>query len=505
MFRRTSRLLIAAILGTIAAQGFAPANATVLSLASLSGLFYLIRHDRAAPIFWIVTAYAGAMWIVALRWLPRAFVMMDPPAVTAGWLALVALSAILSLFWSVPFALARRYANRNHGTQLLATSSLLALGEWARSTTIIGFAWNPLGAIWLDVPAIVRSASVIGITGLSFGTVLTAGLVLQIAGHPRRVGASLGFIGALAILLGRSSVAPPDTAQQVALIQGNIPQRVKWDENRLDEQVDIYLGLTAGISSTAPDMRIFWPEAAIPYVLEDRKAVLDEIGKTLRTGDMLFAGALGRDADGHYANSVYLIDASGRVRNRYDKRILVPFGEYVPFESLLEALRLARYAPGRDALAPGAAIPAIPLADGEAGVAICFEATFPGFGSGFTARPAYIVNPTNDAWFGPAGAPQHLAQARIRALENGLPVLRATQTGISAIIRSDGSIAGHLESGVRGVLVGRLPAAAQATVFSKIGAGYVLVFLVGSFGPILASRRRNAVRQGRWNFRRKRE
>lgn len=177
----------------------------------------------------------------------------------------------------------------------------------------------------------------------------------------------------------------------------------------------------------------------------------------------------------------------------------------MPFESLLEALRLARYAPGRDALAPGAAIPAIPLADGEAGVAICFEATFPGFGSGFTARPAYIVNPTNDAWFGPAGAPQHLAQARIRALENGLPVLRATQTGISAIIRSDGSIAGHLESGVRGVLVGRLPAAAQATVFSKIGAGYVLVFLVGSFGPILASRRRNAVRQGRWNFRRKRE
>src|SRR3546814_6049604 len=125
------------------------------------------------------------------------------------------MSGILSLFWSVPFAFARERANKNAGGQLLATSSLFALGEWARSTTIVGFAWNPLGAIWLEVPAIVRSASVIGITGLSFATLLAAGLVLQIARYPRRVGASLGFIAGLAILLGRLSIAPPDTAQQV--------------------------------------------------------------------------------------------------------------------------------------------------------------------------------------------------------------------------------------------------------------------------------------------------
>src|SRR3546814_4445943 len=135
------------------------------------------------------------------------------------------------------------------------------------------------------------------------------------------------------------------------------------------------------------------------------------------------------------------------------------------------------YAPGHDALSSGPAIPAIPLVGGKAGVAICFEATFPGFGSGFTSRPDYIVNPSNDAWFGPAGPPQHLAQARIRALESGLPVLRATQTGISAIIRTDGSLADYLERGVRGVLVGRLPATAQATVFSKIGPAYLVVFL----------------------------
>jgi apolipoprotein N-acyltransferase len=444
------------------------------------------------------------MWVVALRWLPKGFELMDQPAATAGWPALAVMSGILSLFWSVPFALARKLANKNAGGQLLATSSLFALGEWARSTTIVGFAWNPLGAIWLEVPAIVRSASVIGITGLSFATLLAAGLVLQIARYPRRVGASLGFIAGLAILLGRLSIAPPDTAQQVALIQGNIPQAVKWDESRLNEQVNIYLDLTASISSSAAGVRIFWPEAAIPYVLEDRDAVLDAIGKTLRTGDMLFAGSLSRGVDGEYANSVYLIDAGGRVRGRYDKRILVPFGEYVPFGSLLEALHLARYAPGHDALSSGPAIPAIPLVGGKAGVAICFEATFPGFGFGFTSRPDYIVNPSNDAWFGPAGAPQHLAQARIRALESGLPVLRATQTGISAIIRSDGSIADHLESGVRGVLVGRLPATAQATVFSKIGPAYLIVFLLGSLGPILASSQRNAVRPARRSCRRKR-
>lgn len=505
MLRRNLRLLIAAMLGAVAAHGFAPANIPVLTFASLSGLLYLTRHSRTAPTFWIVTAYAGTMWMVALRWLPKAFEMMDPPVGTAGWLALAAMSAILSLFWSVPFALAREFANRNPGSQLLATSSLFALGEWARSTSIIGFPWNPLGAIWLEVPAIVRSASVLGITGLSFATLLAAGLILQIVKHPRSVVASLGIIGAFVLLLGRLSVAPPDTAQQVALIQGNIPQAVKWDKNRLDEQVDIYLDLTASISSSAQGLRIFWPEAAIPYVLEDRDAVLGEIGKALRTGDMLFAGALSRGVTGGYTNSVYLIGARGRIHGRYDKRILVPFGEYVPFEPLLEALRLARYAPGRHALAPGPAIPTIPLAGGEAGVAICFEATFPGFGSGFISRPAYIVNPSNDAWFGPAGAPQHLAQARIRALESGLPVLRATQTGISAIIRSDGSIAERLDSGVRGVLVGRLPAAGKATVFSKIGVGYLMVFIVGSFGPILASRPCKIIRRARRNCRRKPE
>src|SRR3546814_18038769 len=118
---------------------------------------------------------------------------MDQPAATAGWPALAVMSGILSLFWSVPFALARELANKNAGGQLLATSSLFALGEWARSTPIVGFAWTPLGAIWLEVPAIVRSASVIGIPGLSFATLLSAGLVLQIPSAPRLVGASLGY------------------------------------------------------------------------------------------------------------------------------------------------------------------------------------------------------------------------------------------------------------------------------------------------------------------------
>src|SRR3546814_15075911 len=116
----------------------------------------------------------------------------------------------------------------------------------------------------------------------------------------RSVVASLGIIGAFVLLLGRLSVAPPDTAQQVALIQGNIPQAVKWDENRLDEQVDIYLDLTASISSSAQGLRIFWPEAAIPYVLEDRDAVLGEVGKELRTGDMPFAGPTSLGVTGGY-------------------------------------------------------------------------------------------------------------------------------------------------------------------------------------------------------------
>lgn len=490
MVRQAPHLLAAALLGVVSAQGFAPGNMPVFTLASLAGLFYLVRDKRPAPTFWIVTVYSVALWFAALRWLPEAFEIVDPSATLAGWLALGAMSAILSLFWSVPFALARRFAGRSAGPRLLATGSLFAIGEWARSTSVIGFAWNPLGAIWLEVPVIVRSASYVGITGLSLGTLLAAGLVQQALRHPRGAAASLGFLGAAVLLLGRLSPAPPDTAQKVALIQGNIPQAVKWNEDQLDRQVETYLELTASASSLARGMLVFWPEAAVPYVLEDRSAVLERIGKTLQTDDVLFAGALGRDAGGGYANSVYLIDASGQIQGRYDKRILVPFGEYVPFEPLLEMLGLAQFAPGRDGLTAGPTIPTIPLADGHAGIAICFEATFPGFGSGFAVRPDYIVNPSNDAWFGPAGAPQHLAQARIRAIESGLPVLRATQTGITAIIRSDGSIAAHLDRGVRGALVGRLPAAAEETVVSKIGASYLILYIIGFSVSILASRRR---------------
>lgn len=490
MVRQAPHLLTAALLGVVAAQGFAPANIPVLTLGSLAGLFHLIRLSRPARTFWIVTSFSVALWFVALRWLPKAFEIMDPPAIPAGWLALSALSALLSLFWSVPFALARRFASRGAGPRLLATGSLFAIGEWARSTSVVGFAWNPLGAIWLDVPAIVRSASYIGITGLSLGTLLSAGLLQHAIRYPRGAAASLGFVGALVLLLGRMSPAPPDTDQKVALIQGNIPQAVKWDEDQLDRQVETYLELTAIASLLARGMLVFWPEAAVPYVLEDRSAVLERIGKTLQTDDVLFAGALGRGPAGEYANSVYLIDASGQIQGRYDKRILVPFGEYVPFEPLLEMLGLAQSAPGRNALAAGPTVPTIPLADGKAGIAICFEATFPGFGPGFAVRPDYIVNPSNDAWFGPAGAPQHLAQARVRAIESGLPVLRATQTGITAIIRSDGSIAAHLDRGDRGALIGRLPAAAGETVVSKLGASYLILYIIGFSGSILLFRRR---------------
>lgn len=503
MRREASRLLITGLLGAAASTGFAPTSLPLVTLAALCGLFLAIRGQSISMTLRVAGIFAFASWMIALRWLPAAALVVDPRAGLEGWGALVLLAAIMSIFWAVPFALARYLSNHSPVMQLVLTALLFASGEWARANLPLGFAWNPLGSIWIETAPIVLAATSIGATGLSALTLIAAGSLALVAERPRAGGALLIAAGGLALALGRGQGAEADSDRPVVLVQGNIAQVTKWDEDQLSSQVDTYVKLTEGGSNASKAELIFWPEAAIPFALQESPELRRKVAETLGPGDLLMTGALGASPKGRPTNSVFLIDPQGRIVGRYDKRILVPFGEYIPLEPLVSVLGLSHLAPGENALSPGSRQAAVPLNAGEAGISICFEASFPGFGAGFAARPQYIVNPSNDAWFGIAGPPQNLAQARLRAIEMGLPVIRTTPTGITAIIRADGTIAGQLPRDEPGVLSGTMPMPKPPTPFSRFGNTLPTICLLACLA-YSACRRRFSIKRSPLTFRRRR-
>jgi apolipoprotein N-acyltransferase len=281
----------------------------------------------------------------------------------------------------------------------------------------------------------------------------------------------------------RLATEPPSTQPRIRIVQPNIGQQDKWREGFAD---DILQRLGAlSVAGTNEPRLLLWPEAAVTEPLEDGRRhplAQNEVSRTreqvrslLAPGDLLLAGGITvRSADGLRAtsatNSVFAIDATGRTLARYDKAHLVPYGEYLPMRPLLSAVGLSRLAPGNlefDA-GPGPRTLDLPIV-GKVGFQLCYEIIFSGEVVERGNRPRFLFNPSNDAWFGAWGPPQHLAQARLRALEEALPVLRATPTGISAVIDADGRLAASIPSARAAYLDARLPPPREPTLFARCG------------------------------------
>ena len=241
-----------------------------------------------------------------------------------------------------------------------------------------------------------------------------------------------------------------------------------------------------------PGAIVIWSESAVPFAVEEDAGVRARLAAVLGPDDLLLFGGVAviRDTAGTVTaltNSLFVLDAKGRIRGRYDKAHLVPLGEYVPARGLMTALGVARLAPGDLDFRPGDGpktldLPSFP----RVGVQICYEIIFPGTVVDAAKRPAWVVNISNDAWFGPSGPPQHLAQARLRAIEEGLPIARVTPTGISAIIDAHGHLSAVLAAGERGAAIGALPPALPPTPFALLGhwlsAGFALLLLLAGIG-----------------------
>jgi apolipoprotein N-acyltransferase len=429
-------------------------------------------------------AFGVGIFTVGLNWIATAFTFQSNMPAWLGWVAVVLLAFYLAVYPAIATGLAWRYGRQNRVALVLVLGGAWAITEWLRATMFTGFAWNPAGAALVPTPLISISA-LIGTYGLSAFVVLLGGAVwLEFHRKWFPLVVILGVTALLWLLPSSSVPDDPLTIRNVRVVQPNIGQQDKWTPGFAQEAARRLASLS-GPPSSEPRL-LFWPEAAVTDPLEDsrtsRHKAFTEASRTnlaalLGPNDRLLTGGFAvtqgddRTIEG-VANSVIVLGAGGRVLGRYDKAHLVPYGEYLPMRPLLSAIGLSRLAPGDFDTTPGPGPRTIDLGLpwGHVGFQICYEIIFSGQVVDRNNRPGFLFNPSNDAWFGRWGPPQHLAQARLRAAEEGLPVIRSTPTGISAVIDARGNVVKELPWRTAGAIDAVLPPAARApTLFGYLG------------------------------------
>ena len=472
------RLLAAAAAGVAATLAMPPLGWTPALAAGLVALAWLLdgpaRFGHA-----LVTAFAFAFGFFAagLYWVAASFFVVGGATAAGGPAAVLGLAALLACFLALPAALAQRLTRPGAG-RALALAAALGLGDWLRGHLLTGFPWNLFGYSWLHAPAVEQAAAAVGIYGLGLATI-AACLLLSVPDWRARTAALLAVAAMFAygeLRLGRAPQADLAAGRPLLrLVQPNIPQSEKW--RREEAAAHLQRLVRLGAASPEPDAAI-WPETAVARLLHARSPLVEALGKSVRSRRGLISGAPWRQ-DGRYYNSILAIDREGLLQGRHDKAHLVPFGEYVPLRGLLGAAKLTI---GRTDFAAGPGpstltLPGLP----PFGALICFEAIFPGEVVASADPPEWLLNLTNDAWFGETAGPhQHFEIARLRAIETGLPVLRVANTGITGAVDGYGRRLGRLELGRAGSLDVRLPPPAGQTPYGRLGdlpffAGVVLL------------------------------
>jgi apolipoprotein N-acyltransferase len=486
-------------LGALAALALPPVHAVPVLLVSLPGLFIMATEApsarRAAAIAF---AWGWGFHVAGLHWLTNAILT----EVERYWwlvpLAVPGLALPLAAFTLIP-ALAARWAAPGW-PRILAFAAAFVAAEMLRGILFTGFPWNLLGTVWAFGALPVQAAAWIGVHGLSLATLLMA--LAPLKGWRGAAGglAALAAFGAIGVARLLPQEPDPEPVALV-LVQGNVAQEAKWREESRIPIFQRYIDLTAaGVRAAqrdAPDSRILviWPETASPFLLANDPGAARLATAPLPPGATLLAGSVRADfaPDGQVRqvwNSLVALDAQGTVLDAYDKAHLVPFGEYTPMRGLLPirlVISALDFTPG-----PGLrriALPGLPAFGGL----ICYEVIFPGRVAP-ADRPGFLVNVTNDAWFGVSAGPwQHLATARLRAVEEGLPLARAAQTGITAVFDARGRVVERLGLAETGVVLAPLPATGNRTPFSALGLWipFTLLALVAAVSAIMT------IRQGR--------
>ena len=505
---------VALVAGAVSATGFAPLGLWPVTLFTLALLMVLVREaatERAA--FARGWMFGLGHFTIGLNWIAQAFYYQDAMPHWLGYGAVAALSLYLAVYVGVAAWLTWRVAERansGRGVFALAFAGAWIATEYCRATFFTGFAWNPLGVIAVGTPA-ASYAPWLGTYGLSGLLVLAGGILWWLGAwardvvtgargrDPAHLAAAAGaalllvglYLGIPATRFRTESFAVREPGPLIRVVQPNLSLAQQRDSDA-DERNVATLERLSGVPGPAPRL-VLWPEGAVPYYLDEESWARTRIARLLGPRDILMTGGstlIYNDAGELTAarNSVYALDARGDIVARYDKTHLVPYGEYLPARPLLSAIGLARLVESDVDFIPGDGSLTTMLPDfGAVGVQICYEIIFSGQVVDRRVRPAFIFNPSIDAWFGAWGPPQHLAQARLRALEEGLPIVRSTTTGISAVIDSEGRIVSMIPLDRAGALTARLPAPKPPTVFARYGntipLALAILLAIGAIAP----------------------
>jgi apolipoprotein N-acyltransferase len=511
------RRLAAFVAGALSALAMAPFFLWPVLWITLPALVWLIdgtvaRHAGEAPVRRVAAAAEAGWWwgfgyfLAGLYWIGEAFLVEAEIFAVFMPLAVILMPAGLALFHAAAAGIAAWFWNRGLW-RVLALALALSAAEWLRGHVLSGFPWNVLGYALTYPLELMQSAAVLGIYGLTLAAALVFGLPAILCSEavaPKR-GRWMALAVALVPLLAAGALgrvrlagAVSDTVPgvKIRVVQPSVPQREKWRrENQarfFQDHLDLSIRDAAGtVDNLAGITHVVWPEAAMPFPTLDSPAALSAIGDLLPEGTVLIAGAIRIErALGNpglprrFFNSLLVFGKGGFLLALYDKIHLVPFGEFVPLRPLLAAIGFQQLG-GRLGYDSGAVprpllttVPGLPAAV----PLICYEAIFPGGIVPGTERPGLIVNLTNDGWFGNTTGPrQHLHQARVRAVEEGLPLIRAANNGVSAAFDGYGRVLGQLDLDVRGVFDVALPAAVSPPLYSRWGDGlFLAMWLVGA-------------------------
>lgn len=422
----------------------------------------------------------GSYWILEAFYVPPAdFAAVGPPIV-AG------LALVLGFFPGLAAGVSRLVVDRwpavgGRCSRLLVLAIAWALAEWLRGHVFTGYPWNPLAHVWAFATPLLQGAAIVGVFGLGALTFLV--LAAPAAGW----WAALASVAAVALagFLGQAVMAPPEEGGPwLRIVQPNVPQAEKWRAESRARQLAklVEMSRRPGFERMAA---VIWPETAPPLIIDPGSPALASMAAAVPPGGYLLTGAArgtARPEDGVW-NSLLVVDGAGQVVAQYDKVHLVPLGEYIPFHKQLAPVSgfIGRgsfeVGESRMTLAPDGLPAFSPV--------ICYEVIFPAAVTGPGARPRWLLNVTNDAWFGLTSGPyQHLASARLRTIEEGLPMMRAANTGVSAVIDAYGRVLASLDMQQEGIIDHRLPAARAPTPYSRWG-DWMLVSLVAFLSAIL--------------------
>lgn len=464
------QLFISFGMGLISALGFVPAGLFWLMFVLFPVWFAFINQAQNKKVlFGLGFSFGAGMGAASMFWLTNALMIDNGSFVWALPIVPIGFGLIFGIFWAIPTLLC--YWSRPGFPRLIMLAGSLTLFEWIRSWIFTGFPWNLLGSVWISCLPVAQLASITGVYGLTFASVFWFAAPYFYKKKNLLAAISVSFLLVLAIGTARLAASEDETVWGVRLrlVQPNISQTLKWDPIAREENLmkHIRLSKKAGQKQVT---HVIWPESAIPYLLnvdiEARAMTISAVpqGGTLITGGLRLTDPKTRQL----ANSIFVLNDMGEIKSTYDKAHLVPFGEYVPLRGILPFDKIV---PIHSDFAEGPHVRTVRVPNAPpAGMLVCYEVIFPGHVVQKKYRPEWLINVTNDGWYGLSAGPyQHLAAAQMRAIEEGLPVVRAAGTGISAVISPTGEIIDSLPLGLEGVLDADLPRAFPPTLYGRMG------------------------------------